>query len=122
MSLFAMQTEVGRMKAGTLPAGYADLEILKLMLFIMGNRHKEKIRKVERGSKTPKGQTQVSALTILIQVAVEIVFRTTLIAMNESGSWDAYLASPADFAGGDDIITNLAKERERRIEIIEHTS
>ena len=28
-------------------------------------------------------------------------------------SWDAYLASPADFAGEDDIITNLAKERER---------
>ena len=28
------------------------------------------------------------------------------------GSWDAYLASPADFAGSDDIITNLAKERE----------
>ena len=25
------------------------------------------------------------------------------------GSWDAYLASPADFAGEDDIITNLAK-------------
>ena len=29
-----------------------------------------------------------------------------------NGSWDAYLASPADFAGADDIITNLAKERE----------
>ena len=29
-----------------------------------------------------------------------------------TGSWDAYLASPADFAGVDDIITNLAKERE----------
>ena len=27
-------------------------------------------------------------------------------------SWDAYLASPASFAGADDIITNLAKERE----------
>ena len=27
-------------------------------------------------------------------------------------SSDAYLASPADFAGADDIITNLAKERE----------
>ena len=27
-------------------------------------------------------------------------------------SWDAYHASPADFAGADDIITNLAKERE----------
>ena len=25
-------------------------------------------------------------------------------------SWDAYLASPADFAGADDIIPNLAKE------------
>ena len=30
--------------------------------------------------------------------------------MNES--WDAYLAPPADFAGADDIIPNLAKERE----------
>ena len=29
-----------------------------------------------------------------------------------NGSCDAYLASPADFAGADDIITNLAKERE----------
>ena len=38
------------------------------------------------------------------------------------GSWDAYLASPVDFfAGADDIITNLAKEREPEIEIIEHT-
>ena len=29
-----------------------------------------------------------------------------------NGSWDTYLAPPADFAGADDIITNLAKERE----------
>ena len=30
-----------------------------------------------------------------------------------NGSLDVYLASPADFAGADDIITNyLAKERE----------
>ena len=27
-------------------------------------------------------------------------------------SWDAYLASPADFAGAHDIINNLPKERE----------
>ena len=32
---------------------------------------------------------------------------------------DAYLAPPADFAGADDIFTNLAKEREPGIEIIE---
>ena len=32
-----------------------------------------------------------------------------------------YLASPADFAGADDVSTNLAKEREPRIEIIERT-
>ena len=38
-----------------------------------------------------------------------------------NGSWDAYLASPADFAGADDIITNLAMEREPGIEIIERT-
>ena len=36
-----------------------------------------------------------------------------------NGSWDAHLASPADFAGKDDIITNLAKEREPGIKIIE---
>ena len=37
-----------------------------------------------------------------------------------NGPWDAYLASPvSDFAGTDDIITNLAKERESGIEIIE---
>ena len=39
--------------------------------------------------------------------------------MNES--WDACLTSPADFAGADDIITNLAKETEKWIEIIERT-
>ena len=33
-----------------------------------------------------------------------------------------YLSSPAHFAGTDDIITNLAKEREPGIEIIERTS
>ena len=38
-----------------------------------------------------------------------------------NGSWDAYLASPTDFAGADDIITNLAKEREPGIEIIQCT-
>ena len=38
-----------------------------------------------------------------------------------NGSWDAYLASPADFQGADDIIINLAKEREPGIEIIERT-
>ena len=38
-----------------------------------------------------------------------------------NGSWDAYLAPAADFAGADDIITNLAKEREPGIEIIERT-
>ena len=31
------------------------------------------------------------------------------------------MASPADFAGADDIIANLAKEREPGIEIIERT-
>ena len=38
-----------------------------------------------------------------------------------NGSWDGYLESPADVAGADDIITNLAKEREPGIEIIERT-
>ena len=39
-----------------------------------------------------------------------------------NGSWDAYLASPADFAGANDIIANLAKETDPGIEIIERTS
>ena len=39
-----------------------------------------------------------------------------------NGSCDAYLVSPADFAGADDIITYLAKEREPGIEIIEFTA
>ena len=30
-----------------------------------------------------------------------------------NGAWDAYLASPADFAGEDDIISNLANAHER---------
>ena len=38
-----------------------------------------------------------------------------------NGSWDAYLASSADFVGVDDIITNLAKEREPGIKIIKPT-
>ena len=38
-----------------------------------------------------------------------------------NGSWDTYLASLADFAGADDIITELAKKREPGIEIIERT-
>ena len=38
-----------------------------------------------------------------------------------NGSWDACLASPSDFAGANDIITNLARERESGIEIIERT-
>ena len=31
--------------------------------------------------------------------------------MGMNGSWGSYLTSPADFAGADDIITNLAKEK-----------
>ena len=43
-----------------------------------------------------------------------------LIDRRMNGSWDTYLASPADFAGVDDI-ANLAKEREPGREIIERT-
>ena len=46
---------------------------------------------------------------LLMQIGVVIVW-DNFHWMN--GSWDAYLASPADFARVDDIITNLAKERE----------
>ena len=53
---------------------------------------------------------------LLIQTGVEIVWENKL-----NGSWDAYLTSPADFAGVDDIVTNLAKEREPGIEIIKRT-
>ena len=49
----------------------------------------------------------------LIAFGVEIVWDNQRI----NGSWDAYLASPADFAGD----ANLAKEREPGIEIIERT-
>ena len=38
-----------------------------------------------------------------------------------NGSWDTYLASPADFAGVDDIITKVAKQREPENEIIKCT-
>ena len=42
--------------------------------------------------------------------------------MNElNGSWGVYLACPADFAGANDIITNLEKEREPGNEIIKCT-
>ena len=53
---------------------------------------------------------------ILKQIGVEIVW-DNVDRMN--GSWDTYLASPADFAGADGIVTNLAKEKEPGIEIIE---
>ena len=43
-----------------------------------------------------------------------------LIDRRMDASWDTYLASPADFAGVDDI-TNVAKEREPGREIIERT-
>ena len=46
------------------------------------------------------------------------------IRINKSmdlGTHTLYLVSPTDFAGVDDIITNLAKEREPGIEIIECT-
>ena len=36
-----------------------------------------------------------------------------------NGSWDMYLASPTDFAGVDNIITNSGKEREPGVKIIE---
>ena len=38
-----------------------------------------------------------------------------------NGSWDAYLASPADFAFANDIINNLVEERKPGIEIVERT-
>ena len=44
-----------------------------------------------------------------MQTGVEIVW-DNVHWMN--GSWDVYLASPADFTGADDITINLAKERE----------
>ena len=55
--------------------------------------------------------------TLLIQSGVEIV----LDNQQMNGSWDAYLVSPADFVGADDIIANLAKDNEPVIEIIEST-
>ena len=63
----------------------------------------------------------------LFRSVVSLSFGVEIIRGNQSinewvnGSWDPYLASPADFAGADDIITNLAKEREPGIEIIERT-
>ena len=38
-----------------------------------------------------------------------------------NGSWDEYLAFPADFSGADDIMTNLAREKEPGNEVIERT-
>ena len=53
-----------------------------------------------------------------MQVGVEIVRDVDWT----NGSSDLYLASPADFyAGANDIITNLGKESEPGIEIIERT-
>ena len=46
------------------------------------------------------------ALVLLIQIAVKIVWDSVDLI---NGSWDAYLTSPVDFAGVNDIIANLAK-------------
>ena len=46
---------------------------------------------------------------LLIQIGVQIIW-DTVDWMN--GSWDAYLASPANFAGVDDVIATFTKERE----------
>ena len=51
---------------------------------------------------------------------VKIAWDSRSIDQQMNGSWEAYLASPVDFVGADDIITNLAKEREPEIEIIKH--
>ena len=48
---------------------------------------------------------------LLITFGVEIVWDNKKIK-RMNGSWDAYIASPADFSGADDTITYLAKERE----------
>ena len=42
---------------------------------------------------------------LLIQIGVEIVWGNQRM----NGSWDAYLASPADFQEEDDIMTNFTK-------------
>ena len=57
----------------------------------------------------------------LIAFGVEIVWDNRSINKLMSGFWDACLASPADCAGADDIITNLAKEKKPEIEITERT-
>ena len=54
---------------------------------------------------------------LLVQIGVEFVWDNQRMY----GSWDMYLAPPADFVGADDIITNLAKEREPGIDVIERT-
>ena len=55
--------------------------------------------------------------------SLSLAFGVEIVWDNQrmNGSWDAYLVSPADFAGADDIITNLANEKEPGIEIIEST-
>ena len=58
---------------------------------------------------------------LLTQIGVEIVWDNQRMNAGMNGSWDAYLASPADIAGTNNIISNLAKEREPGIEIIERT-
>ena len=58
---------------------------------------------------------------VSLSFVVEIIWGNQSINEWVNGSWDAYLAPPADFAGADHIITNLAKEREPGIEIMERT-
>ena len=54
---------------------------------------------------------------LLTAFGVEIVWYNQQM----NGARSAYLASPADFAGAGDIITNLAREKEPGIEIIKRT-
>ena len=55
---------------------------------------------------------------LLVQIGVEIVWDNVV---SGSANTYMYLASPTDFLGADDLITNLAKEREPGIEIIKPT-
>ena len=59
----------------------------------------------------------------LVWIGPYIAFGVEFVWDNKrlNGSWNVYLASPEDFPGVYDIITNLAKEKEPGIEIIERT-
>ena len=74
----------------------------------------------ELKSMTPLQKNKTERKYVIKKKKKRVYYFQTMSSFMD-GSRDAYLASLADFAGADDIITNLAEKREPGTEISEST-